>query len=185
MPIPVLKTRRLTFRGFEADDLDRLAEILAKPDVMRYMPGGKPLSREKAKKNLDYILGQWDRDGYGWWAVIHNHDDTLIGWCGLGLVNELDEPEVAYLLDAPYWGRGIATEGAAASLRFGFEELELDRIIALAHTDNVGSQRVMQKSGMVYEKNLHLWGLDLVYYAITRDAFRPDDARYRLFEGRP
>lgn len=172
MQIPVIESNRLTMRGFKPDDLDRLASILSDPEVMRYMPGGQPYSRERAEANLKFILRHWEKHGYGWWAVIHNAGARLIGWCGLTYVDELDETEVAYLFDRPYWNQGIGTEAAHASLRYGFEELELDRIIALAHTQNIASQRVMEKNGMVYEQELHLWGLDLVKYAITREAFR-------------
>ncbi len=171
MPIPTLHTPRLTLRPFTPADLDRLAEILADPDVMRYMPGGQPMSRERAERNLQFILSHWEQYGYGWWAVLPKADGRLIGWCGLTFVKELDEVEVAYLLDKPYWKQGIASEAAHISLRYAFEELELDRVIALAHVENIASQRVMQKNGMVYEKEIHLWGLDLAYYAITREAF--------------
>jgi ribosomal-protein-alanine N-acetyltransferase len=166
-----MEADRFTMRGFVPNDLDRLAEILGDPDVMRYMPGGQPLSRERAEANLSFIFQHWEQHSYGWWAVDFKADTQLIGWCGLTYVKELTQVEVAYLFDKPYWGQGIATEAARASLRYGFDVLTLDHIIALAHTENIASQRVMQKNGMVYEEKLHLWGLDLVKYAITRGAF--------------
>jgi RimJ/RimL family protein N-acetyltransferase len=180
MHFPTVETDHLTLRGFVPDDLDRLAVILSDPGVMRYMPGGKPLPRERAEKTLQNILHHWEQRGFGWWAVICHADARLIGWCGLGFVDELAETEVAYLLDSPYWRRGYATEAARASLRYGFEELQLERIIALAHTENIASRRVMEKNGMAYEKELHLWDLDLAQYAITWDAFRPGEAAYTL-----
>lgn len=185
MQIPIIETDRLALRGFAPDDLNRLAEILSTPEVMRYMPGGKPMSRERAEANLRQILGHWEQHGFGWWAVVYRPDDRLIGWCGLGLVDELGETEVAYLFDQPYWGKGIGTEGAHASLRYGFEELDLHRVIALAHTENIASQRVMQNNGMAYEGELHLWGLDLVQYAIAREAFQPREIVYTLHSTTP
>ena len=171
MEIPTLNTRRLTLRGFVPDDLDRLAEMLGHPEVMRYMPGGKPLPREKAEATLRNILNHWEKHGFGWWAVVDNADGQLMGWCGLGIVDELSETEVAYLFDRPYWGKGIATEAAHASVTYGFEKLKLERIIALAHRENGASRRVMEKIGFGYDKDLHLWGLDLVQYATTRETF--------------
>ncbi len=182
MRIPTIETERLTMRGFTPDDLDRLAEVLSDPQVMRYMPGGRPLSREKAKANLRFILRHWDEHGFGWWAIINRADARLTGWCGLTYVDELSETEVAYLFDRPYWGQGIGTEAAHASLRYGFEELKLDRIIALAVPENVGSWRVMEKNGLNFETRLHLWDLDLVKYGIARDAFRPVEGVYHLHE---
>jgi ribosomal-protein-alanine N-acetyltransferase len=182
MQIPTIETERLTMRGFTPDDLDCLTEILSDPHVMRFMPGGRPLSREKAEANLRFILRHWDEHGFGWWAVIHRADARLTGWCGLTYVDELSETEVAYLFDRPYWGQGIGTEAAHASLRYAFEELSLDRIIALAVPENVGSWRVMEKNGLTFETRLHLWDLDLVKYGIARDAFRPAEGVYHLRE---
>ena len=180
MQIPTIETERLTMHGFTPDDLDRLAEILSNPQVMRFMPGGQPLPREKSEANLNAILRHWDQYGFGWWAVVHNADARLMGWCGLAHVEELSEIEVAYLYDQPYWGKGLGTEAAHASLRYGFEELSLERIIALAVPENIGSWRVMEKNDLTFETRLHLWGLDLVKYSITRDAFVPNESMYLL-----
>jgi len=168
---PIVKTVRLTLRGFEPGDIDRLAEILGDPSVMRYMPGSRPWPREWAEKELRNIMEHWGRQGYGRWAVVHG-DGNMIGWCGLGYLPELGETEVAYLLDRGYWNRGYATEAARFSLGFGFDEAGLDRIIALAFPENAASRRVMEKIGMEYEKMTHVWKLDLVQYAISREMFR-------------
>jgi ribosomal-protein-alanine N-acetyltransferase len=181
--IPTIETERLTLREFDPQDVNRLAAILSDPEVMRYMPGGEARSREQSEAAWRSIVVHWERYGFGWWAVVCKADANIIGWCGLAMIDEPPETvdvEVAYLLARPYWGRGIATEGAHASLRYGFEELDLDRIIALAFPENVASRRVMEKNGLVYEKVVHLWGLDLVQYAIARDAFRPTGAAYTL-----
>jgi RimJ/RimL family protein N-acetyltransferase len=180
MQISTIETERLTMRPFVPGDLDRLADILSSPDVMRYMPGGKPLPREKAEAHITGIQKHWEQHGYGWWAVICNADSQLTGWCGLTYLPELEEVEVAYLFDKPYWGQGVGTEAAHASLRYAFEELQMERIIALAHIENIASQRVMEKNGMTREKELHLWGLDLVQYGISRDAFRPSQKKHAL-----
>jgi ribosomal-protein-alanine N-acetyltransferase len=167
-----IETDRLTLRGFGLDDLNRLAEILGDPQVMRYMPGDEPWPREWAERELRNLIEHWGRHGYGRWAVVDREDDRMIGWCGLGFLPELNETEVAYLLDKDYWNRGYATEAARISLKYAFEEAGLDRIIALAFPENAASIRVMEKIGMRYEKMTHVWRLDLVQYEITRDMHR-------------
>ncbi len=77
------------------------------------------------------------------------------------------------MLDTPYWGKGLATEAAQASLRYGFEALKLDRIVALAYPENLASQRVMEKIGMHYEKTADYHGITAVWYAITANQFQP------------
>ena len=171
MQPPVFKTGHLTLRGFVPEDIDRIAEIIGDPVVMRYMPGSRPWPREAVERELGRIIDHWGRHGYGRWAVIHS-DGRMIGWCGIEFLRELGETEVAYLLDKDYWNRGYATEAALFSLWFGFEKVGLDRIIALAFPENAASIRVMEKIGMVYEKTTHVWNLDLVQYQITREMFR-------------
>ena len=173
-----LETERLIMRPYKMGDLETLADILKNPDVMRFMPGSSPYTREKSEKNLRNIIGHWEKHGYGWWAITLKGEPQAIGWCGLGLLGETGETEVLYLLDTPHWGKGITTEAAKASLRYGFEELKLERIIALAFHKNIGSRRVMEKIGMTYQKDAVYFGLNLVCYDIKREDFQSDDAVY-------
>jgi ribosomal-protein-alanine N-acetyltransferase len=76
------------------------------------------------------------------------------------------------LLARASWGQGLASEAAQAALAYGFERVGLERIIALTRPENIASRRVMEKLGMRYEKNLQIFHLEAVYYAITRDAWR-------------
>lgn len=180
MKIPTIETNRLRLRAFVPDDLEHLYSMLSDPGVMRYLPGGTPRSKEQTEATLKIIINHWEQHGFGWWAVECKANEAMIGWCGLKSIDTTLEAEVLYLLAQPYWGRGLATEAAKASLRYGFQELELDRIIALAHPDNIASRRVMEKMGMHYQRMARYYGLDVVYCAITREAFHPDGALYIL-----
>ena len=173
MQPPIVETERFTLKGFASGDIDRLAEILSDPLVMKHMPGDEPWPREGAERELKSILEHWGRHGYGRWAVLDREDGRMIGWCGLGFLPEIGETEVTYLLDKDYWNRGYATEAARISLSYGFEEAGLDRIIALAFPENAASRRIMEKIGMSYKEMIHIWKLDLVLYSITREVYRP------------
>ena len=76
-----------------------------------------------------------------------------------------------YAFAKPAWGKGIATEAAAASVQYGFTRARLARIIALAVPENTASRRVMEKIGMRYERDTHLFGLDLAQYAVGSSEF--------------
>jgi ribosomal-protein-alanine N-acetyltransferase len=172
MQRPSIETDRLILRPFVPDDLDRLAAILADPDVMRYLPGGTPRTREQTESVLRFTLDHWEQHGFGWWAVTDKVNGELIGWCGLKLTDTTGEVELLYMLARQQWGKGLATEAVTASLRYGFEELGLDRIIAVAVPENMASRHVMEKVGMQYQGIAFYYNSDLACYAIRRKAFR-------------
>jgi Acetyltransferase (GNAT) domain len=81
-------------------------------------------------------------------------------WLGQIGLNELPswpgpyKVEVGWELDPSVWGRGLATEGGRAALRYGFEVVGLERIISVARADNVASRRVMEKCGLVFQEEV-------------------------------
>ncbi len=81
------------------------------------------------------------------------------------------EVELGYVFDKSYWNMGLGTEASKATLKYGFEEIKLDRIIAIAKPENIASVRVIQKIGMKYEKDAHFYNVDVVYYALERVSF--------------
>lgn len=181
--MPEIETARLLIRMFQPDDLDDLSRIYADADVMKYL-SGHALTREETAGWLDYFLNGWQEYGFGWWAVVLKARGELIGHCGLQFIHSTSEIEVTYGLAKAFWRMGLASEAARACLRYGFEELKLDHILALADPENFGSHRVMQRVGMTYEKTAHyrdnLYDGDLVYYRITRDQYQRDDSAFLL-----
>jgi ribosomal-protein-alanine N-acetyltransferase len=141
------------------------------PRVLRYFPTSQPPPRDRVERLIQAQLEHWDQHGYGWWAVIagpREGEGTLIGWAGLQYLPETDETEVGYLLDRAYWGRGLATEAARESVRFGFEERALPSIVGVVHPENIASQRVLEKAGLAYVEAAHYFGMDVYRYLITR-----------------
>jgi ribosomal-protein-alanine N-acetyltransferase len=175
----MLETERLVLRRFTPDDLDELVALRADPEVMRYI-GDQ--SREKVEQRLSYYIAHYDPHGFGMWAVILKTTGQLIGWCGLIFLDETPEVEVGYGIGRDYWGRGLMTEAAHASLRYGFETAGLERIVAVAMPENSASRRIMEKLGMRYERMAHHYGHDLVYYAIGRDEFKAGEWFYLLHD---
>ena len=166
--MPEIETSRLRLRMFTPDDLEALSLITGDAEVMKYLGTSGPRTREKTKNTIDAILRHWDQHGFGIWALDHKADRRLIGWCGLQMLEKTPEVEVAYLLARAYWNQGLATEAARASIEYCFNELKLDRVVAIARPENVGSYRVMEKLGMKYERDAHYYNVDVVYYAIER-----------------
>ena len=146
-----LETPRLVLRRFTPDDVDHLVDLDSDPDVMRYITGGVPTSREEIENEvLPAFLGYYERyEGYGFWAVIEKAAGNFLGWFHFrpGPDAGPGEVELGYRLRKSAWGQGYATEGSRALIHKGFTELGVQRVVAEAMAVNTASRRVMEKSG--------------------------------------
>lgn len=164
----ILETSRLILRPFVADDLDRMAKLMANEDFMRFSMG--PMTREQTKSFLDKVIG-WDRDGMpSQFAVIVRSSETVAGYCGF-FHHEVDgkmEIEIGYRLDRAFWSRGLATEASRTVRDHGFRDLKLEDVISLIHPENHPSRRVAEKNGMILERETTFRGFPTFVFAITR-----------------
>jgi RimJ/RimL family protein N-acetyltransferase len=150
----ILETDRLIFRHLRTTDLDSLFALYSDQEVRRYFPEGT-LTYEETKEELEWFLnGHPAHPELGLWATVLKDTGQFIGRCGLlpWTIDQRPEVEVAYLLDKKYWGQGLGTEAAQAILNYGFEQLQLPRLICLIDRDNQASIRVANKIGMTFEK---------------------------------
>ena len=144
---PETETERVCLRQFTPADLDGLAAIMAKPEVMRHLGlRGEPMPRWDTEVVLSGMVSHWSRHGYGRWAAEDKASGRLIGFAGLRSFGRTQE--LIYLLDRPYWGRGLATEMARECLRFCFAEKRFDEVVAFARPGNLASRRVLEKVGL-------------------------------------
>ena len=150
----ILETKRLYLRHFVPEDLNSLFGLYSDPEVRRYFPEGI-LTYEETREELTWFLnGHPDQPELGLWATIQKETGKFIGRCGLlpWLIDDRPEVEVAYLIGKSLWGQGLGTEAAQAVLEYGFNQLELTRLICLIDRDNQASLKVAQKIGMQFER---------------------------------
>jgi [ribosomal protein S5]-alanine N-acetyltransferase len=165
----VLQIDGFTMRPLRSTDIDTLVAIWADPEVTRFLPSrGVPIPKERTEKALQFFIEHWQQRGYGVWAIVHDRSSHMVGYCGLRYLDELDEVEVLYGLAKAYWGRGIATQATKASISYGLNVANLHQIIAMALPENQASRRVIEKAGLRYEKQIHIFNLDALYYSIVR-----------------
>ena len=173
MEVPEILTRRLRLRGWREGDVELMAAIYAEPEVVRYL---RPLDLKGTRQQLSMFFDHWEEHGFGLWAVEERASGRLIG--RIGLVHHDDwtetpyDAEVGWTLERATWGRGLATEGGAAALRFGFKTKGMKRIISIAHSENVASQRVMEKLGLKREGATDWRDQPVVWFAISRSDWR-------------
>lgn len=146
----IIETERLILRTFNIEDAQLIFELNEDPVVTRYT--GDPIKDlPQAKLILEQIiLPQYALYNHGRWAAHIKQNMQFIGWCGLKNRPELKEIDLGYRLKKNFWGNGYATEAAYSCLKYGFEKLNLDRIVGRAMSQNIASIRVLEKCGMQY-----------------------------------
>jgi RimJ/RimL family protein N-acetyltransferase len=143
-----LATERLLLRSWRDADLDPFAAMSADPIVMEHFPA--LLDRQATADVIGRIRGHFEREGWGLWAVEVPGVAPFIGFAGIARVPFWpDRVEVGWRLGREHWGQGYATEAARAALAWGFANLDVDEIIAMTIPENLRSQRVMEKLGLV------------------------------------
>ena len=148
-----LQTGRLLLRRWRESDRLPFQAMNSDPRVMEFMP--TLLSSAESDALVDRAQAHFDRHRYGPFAVELLENHSFIGFIGLSIPN-FDAPfmpavEVGWRLAFDYWGRGLATEGARAVVRYGFEELGLDSLVSFTVPANRRSRRVMEKLGMTHD----------------------------------
>lgn len=147
-----IRTERLLLRRWTESDRESFAALNADPRVMEHFPA--TLTRDESDQLASRIELHFAERGFGLWAVEVPGVAPFIGFIGLSTPRFAAHftpcIEIGWRLAFAYWGKGFATEGAQAALRFGFDHLGVDEIVALTATENIRSRRVMEKLGMTY-----------------------------------
>ncbi|MGG4178964.1 GNAT family protein [Virgibacillus pantothenticus] len=138
-----ITTERLIIRHFELRDWEEVYPYTSRKSVMKYMPEGV-LTKQETQKMIKKNLGESAKK----FAVILANQNILIGH--MEFFNYFGDHtyEIGWVFHPEYYNQGYASEAALAILKYGFEELELHRIVATCQPENVPSFRVMEKIGM-------------------------------------
>ncbi|MFG0673312.1 GNAT family N-acetyltransferase [Delftia sp. WSY_7] len=154
-PVATLRTPRLILRQWQAGDRQPFAALNADPQVMEHFPA--LLSSEQSDAMADRIQALIEERGWGFWAAEHLASGEFMGFIGLHTpaASLPFSPcvEIGWRLARPFWGQGLASEGARAALEHGFGALHLESIVSFTALSNMRSQAVMQRLGM--ERDAH------------------------------
>ena len=148
----ILQTSRLILRRFNNDEADAslLLSLNSQPEVLKYLHEPLLQDLDHARDILQRIILPQYENNLGRWAVHIKESKEFIGWCGLKFRPERKETDLGYRFLPSAWGQGYATEAAKACLEYGLTTLQLERINACAHIENMASLAVLQKIGMQY-----------------------------------
>lgn len=151
----VIETKRLILRNWDSQDAENYFQLNRDARVTEFLLG--PISMDQVHSFIIDANKQWETLGYSLWAVELKETRVFIGFIGLRYCDWESHftpaAEVGWRLAYDYWGCGYATEGAIASLDYGFNMCGLSEIVSFTVPDNMRSRRVMQKIGMKRDMN--------------------------------
>ncbi len=164
------ETDRLIFRNLALSDLDELFELYRDPEIRRYFPDGTR-SREETIRELEwFVQGDPDHPDLGLWACIEKESGEFVGRSGLlpWTINDKPEVEIAYMIAKRYWRQGLGSEAALGLVRYGFDVLNLDSLIALTDPAHEASIRTARRAGLTFDFETMMEGLPTHVYRIDR-----------------
>jgi RimJ/RimL family protein N-acetyltransferase len=189
VPQQILQTERITLVPLADGHLEWEVELDSNPEVMRYLTG-RPTTREEVEiSHARRMAAAQKVDGLGFWAGLV--DDEFVGWWILQPAHGPDQPDdpavadLGFRLLPRHWRMGFASEGARELVRYGFDDIGLDRIIAQTMTVNARSRAAIERIGLTYARTLPtsmtapIEGVDEgeVEYEITHEQWRARSGR--------
>ena len=151
----ILETNRLILKPLNASHAQNFFEMDSNPNVHKYL-WNKPVEKiEKSVANIESVIKQYETNGIGRFAMHLKENNDFVGWCGLKFNTELVNNktnfyDIGYRLNEKYWGQGYATEASLPWITYGFKEMEIKKIEAAAHKDNMASNKILEKIGLTF-----------------------------------
>lgn len=147
----IFRSDRLGFRNWTTQDLVEFSKMNSDSEVMEHFP--KALTQKESAKLIKRFQSHYEKNGYTYFASDVLETGEWIGFIGLAYQEYITEftpaTDIGWRLKRSAWGKGYATEGAKRCLEFAFKEMNLESVIATCTVNNVKSENVMKKIGMV------------------------------------
>ena len=163
----ILESNRLYLKEFAFDDVDDYFHLNSDPNVMKYIGREPDTDVNVIRENIKNIKKYYDKNpGLGIWACFEKDSNEFIGFFELAHLDNTEEIEVGYRLHKKYWSKGYATEMTKVLIDYGFNTMRLKQIVGITHPENIASQNVLTKSGLIYKKDAVFYGFLVKYFDI-------------------
>lgn len=181
-----ISTKRLILSHFKIEFAEEFTQALSHPEIFKYLPESVP-SLDDIKKIIDWFIDRDirnEKEGFVGTnlAIREKAGNTIIGWCGIQPFEPIPEKkEIFYGLSPDYWHKGYMTEAAKAVLKYGFENLNLNEIVAGVKPENRASIALLEKIGFIFQHTIHAvpegseFYLNECFYSMTREQFLPQN----------
>jgi RimJ/RimL family protein N-acetyltransferase len=165
-----LKSERLGFRWWTADDLPLAQALWGDPEVTKYFGG--PFSEEEIRTRFKRERARRMVHGFQYWMIELLETGAFVGVCGLRPYKPAEEVvELGFHLRPKFWGRGLATEAARAAITYAFATYAPKKLAAGYHPENANSKKVIEKLGFAYSHHERFaeLGMEIPYYILERE----------------
>jgi len=144
----ILETERCFLRTWNCEDAQDALKIWGDSEVMKYV--GAPFKDlEIAQRALQNAISAQQKHGVCLWAVVEKANQTIIGACGFHSFEE-KVLEIAYHFIPDVWRKGFAFETVRGCIKYAFTKLDVEKIVGFTDTENVASQKVLEKNGFEF-----------------------------------
>lgn len=159
----------MIMRPLLESDVDAIFAMRSDEEIMRFIR--EPQGRAESFDWIKMVSGRWNNEKLGFCAVVEKRTKKFLGWCGIWRLNETGEIEIGYAIEKENWGKGYATEAAGEFMRYAFEQVSAEKLVAVARPENAASRRVMEKLGMKHVRTGEFYKQILVQYAMSREEY--------------
>ncbi|MEW6130982.1 MAG: GNAT family N-acetyltransferase [Acidobacteriota bacterium] len=171
----VIETSRIWLQTWHPDDSSEFRYIATDPEVMRFIGNGQVWDDARIASWIAKQIVNYRTLGFSFWKLIEKSTNRLIGHSGIQYLANTGEIEIGWWLARRCWGQGFATEAASGVLDYSFENLKINRLVAIAYPENIASINIMKKIGMKFvrqttgaELGLAYPEIQLVLYSIEK-----------------
>jgi len=150
-----IETERLIIRPLLAEDDEGMFRMDSDPEVLKYIGIEPQTNIEQSREVIRFVQQQYAEHGIGRWAMVDKATNDFIGWTGFKYMTitvngHTNFHDFGYRLVQQHWGKGYATEGAIASLKYGIETLGFKDVYAMTDANNAASRRILEKTGFKF-----------------------------------
>lgn len=177
--LPILETERLLLRKITLEDVHDMHTYASNDEVAKYVTWNAHKTIADTREFIEFVLQKYENNQVAPWGIELKENGRFIGTVDFTWWDHKNQSaELGYVIAKEYWGQGIMSEITQELIQFGFTHMDLVRIQARCLVDNIGSRRVMEKSGMSFEgilrKVIKLKGThhDVRLYSILKEEFR-------------
>jgi [ribosomal protein S5]-alanine N-acetyltransferase len=170
----IVETERFVLRELEETDAEGIFELDSDPEVHKFLYDETLTNIQQCRDVIAFIRQQYSENGMGRWAIEEKATGRFLGWCGL---KKITEPihgktgflDLGYRIIRQFWGMGIATECAIASLEYGFHALGATEICAYTSMEHQASSHILQKCGFTFIETFYDDQIECKFFRITRE----------------